>query len=288
MGESHSGYHEKVQISKAEGVSISRYPNFPEDNEDSFAYDPSGRWAIVADGLGGSDDAKGASQLAVDTVSTFLSQCKDAFSSPQLMNNLSRVFHETHRAILDELPDSATTCVATILLPGNGSNKRLMIAHVGDSRAYIFRSGKLTLLTRDEYLDEEHTVGLDHLAEADTIFTSDETPYSSKTAQLVLHARTAHRHPFYPRHMGNFSYGSTPDFRVNISVHELVRSDQVILATDGATDPHPRPILAEYLKQGYDLADIIAAGHEVSNHVNDTFRPGIARPDDATLVRIRT
>ena len=129
-----------------------------ENNEDSYGYwepqDDSlyaqlGRLAIVADGMGGHEGGQIASHIAVDTIKRSYSSETEAHPQARLL----AAFHEAHRQIQQksnqnpDLHGMGTTCTAFVIV-GNS----LYYAHVGDSRLYLLRNGRLRLLSRDHSL----------------------------------------------------------------------------------------------------------------------------------------
>lgn len=127
-------------------------------NEDSvlvFAPDDEGLLrekgvlAIVADGVGGSTAGSTASSLAVEIVRASYYE-KDG-GDPG--GALKEAFERAHQAISAKsradaaYRGMATTCTAAVVI-GNDCH----VAHVGDSRAYLFRGGGLTQITEDHTL----------------------------------------------------------------------------------------------------------------------------------------
>ncbi len=102
---------------------------------------------VVADGMGGAQAGEVASQIAVEV---FEQGLPDAGSPEERLASLAR---EANRRIHDlsraehERAGMGTTLTAAYLDADD-----LAIAHVGDSRAYLFRDGKLTRLTQDHSL----------------------------------------------------------------------------------------------------------------------------------------
>ena len=126
-------------------------------NQDSFVLLPDLDLFVVADGMGGHQGGEVASRLAVDTLrSAYQDQTADA---------LTAAVQEANRRIYDEGGDRAelhgmgTTLVAAALVPEEPDpdadpesaeddvRHHLLIANVGDSRAYLFREGDLLQLT---------------------------------------------------------------------------------------------------------------------------------------------
>jgi protein phosphatase len=118
------------------------------DNEDNaFVRAP---LFVVADGMGGAQAGEVASQLAVEE---FHEALPDEGSAEERLINRIRA---ANRRIYDlsrtqhEHAGMGTTLTAAYL-----DDDHLAVAHVGDSRAYIFRDGDLTRLTQDHSLVEE-------------------------------------------------------------------------------------------------------------------------------------
>ena len=105
--------------------------------------------AIVADGVGGSTAGSTASSLAVEIVRA--SYYEEDGGDPQAA--LKGAFERAHQVIGAKgradaaYRGMATTCTAAVVI-GNDC----YVAHVGDSRAYLFRDGGLTQLTEDHTL----------------------------------------------------------------------------------------------------------------------------------------
>lgn len=115
-----------------------------EHNEDSLAVAPP--LYVVCDGMGGHAAGEVASEIAVDVI---------AQSAPDHANAaaLGQAVEEANLAIIKAAREGVgragmgCTCTAAIL-----EKDRLVIAQVGDSRAYLLHHGKLQQLTRDHSL----------------------------------------------------------------------------------------------------------------------------------------
>jgi len=125
-------------------------------NEDSLSLLPELGVAVVADGMGGHPGGDVASRIAADTASRLLEQAlavRAGDASAPLGEVMRRSVLEAHEAIRAEgrgkpdLDGMGTTLTAFASDPGSGS---FVVGHVGDSRAYCFRGGTLTQLTRDD------------------------------------------------------------------------------------------------------------------------------------------
>jgi PPM family protein phosphatase len=105
---------------------------------------------VVADGMGGAQAGEVASQIAVETFEQGLPDS----GSPE--ERLANRVHEANSRIYErsrtehERAGMGTTLTAVYLADAN-----VAIAHVGDSRAYLFRDRSLTRLTQDHSLVDE-------------------------------------------------------------------------------------------------------------------------------------
>lgn len=129
-------------------------------NEDSFLLDEEEHFAMVADGMGGQAAGEVASRLAVEKVHEFIRESSTesdatwpvnyerALSFAQ--NRLRAAFFLANSIIYaeamknEEQKGMGTTAVASLF-----EDNIAHIAHVGDSRAYLFRQGLLRQITHD-------------------------------------------------------------------------------------------------------------------------------------------
>jgi protein phosphatase len=154
-------------------------------NEDTCAAAPEIGAFLVCDGLGGAAAGEVASRLAADVFLKSLTPV--AGETPRRGTpdvRLDAAIHAANQAVYEqsqrlvEMKGMGTTLVALLLepgppasrlAPGQGLGQKtgafarapaparpvLTLAHVGDSRCYLFREGKLALLTQDHSLVEE-------------------------------------------------------------------------------------------------------------------------------------
>ncbi|HEU4936951.1 MAG TPA: protein phosphatase 2C domain-containing protein [Vicinamibacterales bacterium] len=136
-------------------------------NEDSYSTRPDVGLFVVADGMGGHVAGEVASRVAVEAIEAFIQETAGADKNrtwpfpfdPTVSleaNRLRAAFRLANRKIASAIADSqdlrgmATTASAVLLGPQGAS-----VAHVGDSRVYVLRSGKLEQLTHDHSWVEE-------------------------------------------------------------------------------------------------------------------------------------
>lgn len=115
-----------------------------EQNEDSLVVAPP--LFVVADGMGGHAAGEVASEIAVNVIAQNAPEHPDP-------DALAAAVEEANRSIIDAAMKGegregmGTTCTAAML-----EGERLVVAQVGDSRAYLLHNGQLTQLTRDHSL----------------------------------------------------------------------------------------------------------------------------------------
>lgn len=118
-------------------------------NEDAVAARPELGLVVVADGMGGHAGGDRASALAVKEVLRGLGGGGEGDS----LLRVEGALRAAHQRVLDaadlapELRGMGTTL--TVLLMDR-SRASWVVGHVGDSRAYLFRDGRLRQITRDQ------------------------------------------------------------------------------------------------------------------------------------------
>lgn len=114
--------------------------------------------AVVADGMGGHPGGDVASRIAAQTAAKLLLEAQDDASggedaTERMRAAMSETVLQAHEDIRTqgaeepELEGMGTTLTAMVIDAASGA---YVVGHVGDSRAYLFRDGKLTQLTRDD------------------------------------------------------------------------------------------------------------------------------------------
>lgn len=185
-------------------------------NQDAFALlDDLGLW-IVADGMGGHPGGDVASRVAVETITAFMQPGGHATRTlpPQPGDERLRqaiiASNEAVRrkATADPRLAGMGTTVVALQITG-GPAPRALVAHVGDSRAYLLRDGTLTPLTRD------------HSAVEESLRQGRLTP-----EQAAVHP---------DRHVLTRALGTEPVVAPDLSAHLLRPHDVVLLCTDGLT-----------------------------------------------------
>ena len=137
-------------------------------NEDTCDASPAAGAFVVCDGMGGAAAGEVASRMAADAFLNALAPEKLAGrgAAPRTATpdvRLDAAIHAANQAVFQrsrknaELRGMGTTLVALVVQAAgaSGGSHSVTLAHVGDSRCYLWRDGGLTLLTGDHSLVEE-------------------------------------------------------------------------------------------------------------------------------------
>ncbi|MFO0692953.1 MAG: protein phosphatase 2C domain-containing protein [Polyangiales bacterium] len=119
-----------------------------QNNEDAFCIAPHLGLYAVADGMGGYHGGEVASRLVVESLLRFFEETTVITDGRAAASRLDGAIRSAATSVAreaeGELAEMGSTVAAVWL---KGSN--LVVAHVGDSRVYRLRNGKLEQLTRD-------------------------------------------------------------------------------------------------------------------------------------------
>ena len=170
-----------------------------DHNEDSLVVAPP--LFAVADGMGGHAAGEVASEIAVNVLAELAPKDLDGAA---LEHAVEEANHEIIRAARDGRgrEGMGTTLTACML-----ENERLIIAQVGDSRAYLLHHGKLQQLTRD------------HSLMADMVEAGQLTP------------EEARHHP--QRSVITRALGSDPNTRPDMYEINVETGDRLLVCSDG-------------------------------------------------------
>ncbi|HEY3240691.1 MAG TPA: Stp1/IreP family PP2C-type Ser/Thr phosphatase [Acidimicrobiia bacterium] len=116
-------------------------------NEDTYLVDDEDRLYAVADGMGGHRAGEVASATAIDALQAAFAE---GASLDQAVGEANAAVFEKASANLD-MRGMGTTLTAAALL----DDHRVLLGHVGDSRAYLMRDGAVTQITEDHSLVEQ-------------------------------------------------------------------------------------------------------------------------------------
>lgn len=201
-------------------------------NQDAYYIDPSGRFFIVADGMGGHAGGQEASRIATEAIQQHL---EEKWSAPEDSRRLLEgAFLRANRSILNdqtrhpERSDMGTTAVVVIFRQG-----QTWCAHVGDSRLYRLRGARLDQIT------EDHT-------------------WVARAMKLgELTADQARVHPW--RHILSKCLGREDLRLVDVCSLEVRPSDRLLLCSDGLTEELSDHLIAFHLKSIRSCDKVVSA-----------------------------
>ncbi len=209
---------------------------------------------VVADGMGGARAGEVASRIAVEMFEAGLPP--DGPPERRLtavVKDANREIHERSRSER-ELDGMGTTLTAAYL-----DADSVAIAHVGDSRAYLFRDGQLSRLT------EDHSLG-DELVKAGKL--TEEQAADHPQRSIITRA-----------------LGPEPDVAVDTWSYPARAGDVLLLCSDGLTSMIPETQIAELLAGAASLAGaagaLIDAANNAGGRDNITFVLTRLGEDDA-------
>ena len=190
-------------------------------NEDAWGVFPDLQFFVVADGMGGHLAGEIASHMAVDTMHDFIQSSaqssevtwpadvdrnlplpvKRLVSAGKLAND--KIYQSSRSN--PKLNGMGTTMVSVLM-----DQDTAYVAHVGDSRAYLMRNGKIQLLT------EDHSLINDYIS------------------QGLLKIEEAGQHPL--KHVITRALGSSGKVEVDVKTVPLSHGDAFLLCSDGLSN----------------------------------------------------
>jgi protein phosphatase len=174
-----------------------------QNNEDCYLISPKDRLYVVADGMGGAQAGEHASKLAVETVAAFVQNAGEPDAE-----TLFQAFREANLRVMSAAAgDPNLEGMGTTLVAALECGPDLLIASVGDSRAYVFQGSELTGVTEDQTWVNEvgRRLGIDEA--------------SLKT------------HPM--RHVLTMAIGVSPEVRVHSYTLRPQTGELILLSSDG-------------------------------------------------------
>ncbi|WP_027017014.1 PP2C family protein-serine/threonine phosphatase [Comamonas composti] len=230
------------------------------NNEDAVGIHPDALpWpiAVLADGMGGFNAGEVASAMATSLLPAALQsyaiptpQNDSEKERTQLRHALMESLTLTNSAILNAAQQTpgcqgmGTTVITAALLPG-----RLMLAHLGDSRAYGWRQGQLHRLTRDHTWLQ---------AEIDAGRMQEQQGRQSGLGHLLTRALGVAR-------------SVAPD----LNEWPLLPGDRILLCSDGLTDMLSDKIIASLFAQGLSLPLLLTALVNAANNAGGHDNIGV-------------
>lgn len=231
-----------------------------DHNEDTFVVLPDYDLFIVADGMGGHKAGDVASSMASESIAEFFQRSAGENSTwpfpfdsalSEGENRLSTAIRLANRQIFEhslksnEFRGMGTTLVGALF---SGSARKMYIGHVGDSRAYRVRSGRIEQLTTDHSLINDYLKVMPDMPESER----REVPKNVITRAL----------------------GMNDSVVVDLLAHDTLPGDIFVLCSDGlsgmVTDEEIERLTVEHLEPGEACLALTALANEHGGEDNIT------------------
>jgi PPM family protein phosphatase len=223
-----------------------------DHNEDTFAVLQEHELFIVADGMGGHRAGDVASRLASESISDFFQRTAGEevtwpfhFDSglSESENRLLTAIRLANRQIYEhslkshDLRGMGTTVVGALFNP---ETRKMYVGHVGDSRAYVIRDGKISQLTRDHSLVNDYLKVMPDMPE-------------DQRSEL-------------PKNVITRALGMQDSVEVDLLAHDTRLGDTFVLCSDGLSGMISD---AEILQVAGQNGDLVAACRKLTALANE-------------------
>ncbi len=221
------------------------------NNEDSVAVHEAASLIVLADGMGGYNAGEVASGMVTSFIKTelgrWLLEAATHANDADVRRAMDICVDNANRAIFNAANSNPQYAgMGTTLVLGAFREGRLLLGHVGDSRGYRFRGGKLTQITHDHSLLQE---------QIDSGLITPEQAAFSANKNLVTRA-----------------VGVEDTVLLETHLHEVISGDTYLLCSDGLSDMLEDARIEQVLFDNEELADaglaLIGAANEAGGKDN--------------------
>ncbi|MCU1234510.1 MAG: protein serine/threonine phosphatase [Candidatus Solibacter sp.] len=202
-----------------------------ENNEDAFHIEEQLGLAILADGMGGENCGEVGSAITVRAVREYLSAPEDGLTREE---SLKEAIRSANRQVI-EAAKVRTECdgMGSTIVMAAWDGSDVIIANVGDSRAYLFRRGELRQLSYDQNFANELRTKLG---------------FSEERLRSMPN-----------RHVLTMAVGPFEHVLVRTHNERLEPGDRLLLCSDGLHGPVEHDVIARLLGQYRELAPAVEA-----------------------------
>ncbi len=254
------------------GVGLTDIGRVRKINQDAFSLDNDHQLWVLADGMGGHAGGEIASQIAVEIIPEYFQSQQDGkASSPLPAATLETILVQAIESANQHIRERATqnpeikgmgTTIVAVAMTRTADHSQGVIAHTGDSRAYVLRNNTLSLWTKDHTLMEE------------------------RLALNLITPNQVRTHPL--RHVLTKALGIDPQALPTVQTYTLEPTDLLLLCSDGLTKMlTDQEIQALLLKDTPNLDRICHTLVSTANRLggeDNTTVVVIGADSDATLV----
>jgi protein phosphatase len=221
-------------------------------------FEESGYAMVVADGIGAGGNAELASRTALGVLMHLMLHFGrwnlrvDTAVAHEIMDRTRRFYRQVDRVLADEAR-IARQPLYTTLTAVFGAGRDVFFAHVGHSRAYLWREGELMRLTRDQTVGTNRPTRLAPLVDVNG---------EARDLRHILTDTIGMSGPIGPT--------------IDIERFELSDSDRVLVCTNGVTDTVDEKV----------IADVLGSTQSPTEQCRLLVDPGASAPDtdDATAL----
>jgi protein phosphatase len=212
----------RARVELASRSDVGRVRSANEDSCDTAERADGTRLLVVADGMGGHQGGATASRTAVATISEIFEQGTSEDIDTMIRRAIVAANSRVYEMNLEnpELEGMGTTVVAFLL----DANHRGTVAHVGDSRAYRYRKGRLEPLTTDHSVVAE--------MQRRGLISAEEAAIHPRRNEILR------------------SVGIMPEVEIDIAAVGVAPGDRFVLCSDGLTS----------VLNDAEIAEVVAVG----------------------------
>lgn len=222
------------------------------ENQDVFALREDLGLAVVADGVSMPRAGGVAAEIAVETAVEYLAGV--AVQAPLTGQHLHRALEIANDRVFGlSSAISAYRGMSTTLVVAAVNGERGYVAHVGDSRVYLYRNVELTGITKD------------HSVVQDRVDAGLISPTQARIAR--------------DRHVVTRAVGAELTLRPDVATLEIADGDLLLLCSDGLTEHLEDDEIAHHLAEASDLEETVDRMVEAANDAGGS--------DNVTVVLVR-
>ncbi len=213
-------------------------------NQDSYLVDKNNKYCIVADGMGGHKGGEVASAMAVEEIGKYLDE-----NTPEKLHTTVDTLYEAIRRANNRVFKTARlnfqySGMGTTLVMTYFYGEKVILANVGDSRAYLLRDGEINQITTDHSMVEQ------------------------LVAEGAITKEQAKTHP--QRNVITRALGTDRELQADIYMLTAKKGDVILLCSDGLTNEVDEEDLGKLLASGASAETLIKRAKENGGHDNIT------------------
>jgi serine/threonine protein phosphatase PrpC len=214
------------------------------NNEDSVEVDDPTALVVLADGMGGYNAGEVASGMVTSFIKSelgrWLAEASENATDTDVRRAMDICVDNANRAIFNAANSNPQYAgMGTTLVVGVFRDARLLMGHVGDSRAYRLRAARLTQITHDHSLLQE---------QIDSGLITPEQAAFSANKNLVTRA-----------------VGVEDTVLLETHVHEVLPGDTYLLCSDGLSDMLDDESIVQLLMGAETLPEAASALIDAAN-----------------------